>query len=255
MLARLLSLILLVASAHAEAATARSALDGGPAAMAGAMTEADHSLRAALPLWDRRGRAPATVTVPAQDLQHALRRLARHPALARAVAPRLDGRLARTTDTVVAALRGLWRLSAGWPPHRVRVGPAEPLTALTGYYRAAERRFGVGWHVLAAVNFVESAFGRLRNASVAGAQGPMQFMPATWRAYGMGGDVRRPRDAILGAANLLRHAGASGSYARALYAYNPSPLYVAAVRRYADLIARDPAALPFFYAWRVPRGG
>jgi membrane-bound lytic murein transglycosylase B len=56
------------------------------------------------------------------------------------------------------------------------------------HYRAAQRRFGVGWHVLAAVNMVETQFNRLRNDSTAGAQGPMQFIPSTWRAYGMGGD-------------------------------------------------------------------
>ena len=47
--------------------------------------------------------------------------------------------------------------------------------------------------MLAAVNLVESAFGRMRNNSTAGAQGPMQFIPSTWAAYGMGGDVRDPR--------------------------------------------------------------
>jgi membrane-bound lytic murein transglycosylase B len=33
-------------------------------------------------------------------------------------------------------------------------------------------------------------------------------MPATWRAYGLGGDIQDPRDAILGAANYLRANGA-----------------------------------------------
>jgi membrane-bound lytic murein transglycosylase B len=69
----------------------------------------------------------------------------------------------------------------------------------------------------------------------------------------MGGDVHDPHDAILGAANLLRHAGAPGDYARSLYAYNPSPLYVDAVLRYARLIARDRQALEFLYLWKVSR--
>ena len=96
-------------------------------------------------------------------------------------------------------------------------------------YLEAERRFGVAWQVLAAVNFVESAFGRLRNASTAGAQGPMQFLPSTWRAYGLGGDIDDPRDAILGAANYLHASGAPRDYRRALFAYNHSPAYVDAV--------------------------
>jgi membrane-bound lytic murein transglycosylase B len=97
---------------------------------------------------------------------------------------------------------------------------------------------------------VESAFGRVRSASVAGAQGPMQFIPATWRTYGLGGDVNDPHDAILGAANLLSQAGAPASYARALYAYNPSPLYVDAVQRYARVLAQDRDAVYFLYCWR-----
>ena len=76
------------------------------------------------------------------------------------------------------------------------------------------------------MNFVESAFGRLRNRSVSGARGPMQFMPATWAAYGLGGDISDPRDAILGAANYLHANGAPGDEARALYRYNPSSHYV-----------------------------
>jgi membrane-bound lytic murein transglycosylase B len=182
-----------------------------------------------------------------------MRTLSRHPRLAASTIRLLAPRLARETRDVTVALRELHRLAAGWPPHRIRVGPAEPVERLAGHYRLAERRFGVGRHVLAAVNFVESQFGRLHNDSVAGAQGPMQFMPATWRAYGMGGDIRDPHDAILGAANLLRHAGAPRDYARALYAYNPSSLYVDAVLRYARLIARDRQALAFLYLWKVSR--
>ena len=61
----------------------------------------------------------------------------------------------------------------------------------------------------------------------------MQFMPATWRAYGLGGDVHDPHDAILGAANYLHANGAPARRRGALYHYNPSPLYVDAVLRYA----------------------
>ena len=76
--------------------------------------------------------------------------------------------------------------------------------------------------MLAAVDSVESVFGRVRSASDAGAQGPMQFMPATWPAYGMGGDVQDPRDAILGAANYLTPPAHRPASAGALFAYNPS---------------------------------
>jgi membrane-bound lytic murein transglycosylase B len=76
----------------------------------------------------------------------------------------------------------------------------------------------------------------------------MQFMPATWRSYGRGGDVRDPRDAILGAARFLAAAGARHDEARALYRYNPSDLYVTAVERYAHRMRTDPLAFYAFYA-------
>jgi membrane-bound lytic murein transglycosylase B len=134
---------------------------------------------------------------------------------------------------------------------RIKVAPPRPAGILLGYYRRAQRRFGVAWQVLAGVNFVESAFGRLRNSSVSGAQGPMQFIPATWRAYGLGGDVHEPRDAILAAANYLHARGAPGNYRRALFAYNPSGLYVDAVLRYARHIRLDARNYYAFYSWQV----
>ena len=67
----------------------------------------------------------------------------------------------------------------------------------------------------------------------------MQFMPATWRAYGLGGDVHDPRDAILGAANYLRASGAARDLrARALALQplvsatsTPSSTFAAQMRR------------------------
>jgi membrane-bound lytic murein transglycosylase B len=79
----------------------------------------------------------------------------------------------------------------------------------------------------------------------------MQFVPGTWRAYGLGGDVHDPHDAILGAANYLRASGAPRDYRRALYAYNRSPLYVDAVLRYANQMKRDIRRLYAYYAWQI----
>jgi membrane-bound lytic murein transglycosylase B len=233
--------------AVSAAPAANAHVPGDPAKLAPRLVAVDAGLRRALRL------APdgADATLYALYAQRALRMLSRHPRLAAGTARRLPRRLARETRGTAAALRELRRLSAGWKPHRVRVGRPEALDALRGYYRAAQRRFGVGWPVLAAVNHVESGFGRLRSASVSGAQGPMQFMPSTWGTYGMGGDVHDAHDAILGAANFLHHAGAPRNYRRALFAYNPSPLYVDAVLRYARLIAGDGAALSFLYHWQV----
>jgi soluble lytic murein transglycosylase-like protein len=178
--------------------------------------------------------------------------------LAEAVLRRLPPRYARRLRTEVPAKRELGRLSRPRPLRAFRTGPAEPAADLRGYYLDAQRRFRVGWNVLAAVNYIESAFNKLRNASTAGAQGPMQFIPSTWRAYGLGGNVHDPHDAILGAANYLHVNGAPGNYRRALFRYNPSSVYVDAVLRYARAIRDDQRAFYVLYSRQVfvrtPRG-
>jgi membrane-bound lytic murein transglycosylase MltF len=109
----------------------------------------------------------------------------------------------------------------------------------------------VHWSILAAVNFVESAFGRVRSASEAGARGPMQFLPSTWRRYGMGGNIDDPHDAILAAANYLSRAGAQRDIDRALFAYNHSMSYVRAIRRFARRMRIDERTFLTYYAWQV----
>ena len=64
----------------------------------------------------------------------------------------------------------------------------------------------------------------------------MQFLPATWREYGLGGNIEDPHDAILGAANYLAASGAPGDYFGALQKCNPSVLYANAVLRIARAI-------------------
>jgi len=160
--------------------------------------------------------------------------------------------VAREARINVAAGSGL--LSLAGPvsrPGLIRTQPPEPAGVLLGFYREAEDRFGVSWQVLAAVNYTESKFGRVVSASSAGAQGPMQFIPSTWAAYGLGGDVHDPHDAIIGAANYLHASGAPGDYRVALYHYNPVPEYVDAVMRYARQITRDPRTFYAYYNWQV----
>jgi hypothetical protein len=253
-LAGLTCLVLVACGEGQRAEPGSAAPPSGPTALSARLSANDVALRRGIDAWRGGSRAsgppPYEVVRRARYVQRASRLLARHPRLAKATLRRLPARLATEMGALSVAGRDLRRLSAGWPAHKVRIGPPRPLPELLGYYRAAQRRFGVGWNVLAAVHLVESAFGRVRSASVAGAQGPMQFIPATWQAYGLGGDVRDPHDAILGAANLLSQAGAPASYARALYAYNPSRLYVDAVRRYARVMAHDRDAIYLLYCWR-----
>jgi membrane-bound lytic murein transglycosylase B len=134
---------------------------------------------------------------------------------------------------------------------RLRVASAAPAAELRRHYGEAQRRFGVHWTVLASVNFVESAFGRVRSASEAGARGPMQFLPSTWRAYGMGGDIDDPHDAILGAANYLSRSGAREDLDRALFAYNHSTSYVRAIRRFASRMRTDERTFLTYYSWQA----
>jgi membrane-bound lytic murein transglycosylase B len=79
----------------------------------------------------------------------------------------------------------------------------------------------------------------------------MQFLPSTWRQYGMGGDIDDPHDAILAAANYLRHAGAQRDLDRAIFAYNHSTSYVRAIRRFARRMRVDERAFRSYYAWQV----
>jgi len=190
--------------------------------------------------------------------QRIYRLLARDENLARRTLPRLPPELMIVSRDFLIAHRELYRLTPPIPARTIKVGPARPAGVLLDYYREAEQRFRVPWNVLAAVNFVESKFGKLRSASASGAQGPMQFLPATWRRYGLRGNVHDPHDAILGAANYLHASGAPRRLRHALHAYNPSTAYVDAVLRYARRMRADRTTYYALYSWQVfvktPRG-
>lgn len=130
------------------------------------------------------------------------------------------------------------------------VAPASAAVLMRSY-REAERRFGVDWEYLAAINLVETAFGRIRGTSVAGAQGPMQFIPTTWDIYGAGGDIDDAHDAILAAGRLLRANGFARDKGAALWRYNNSWSYVRGVTHHAEVIRRDPRQLRGYLAWEV----
>jgi membrane-bound lytic murein transglycosylase B len=121
---------------------------------------------------------------------------------------------------------------------------------LLGDYRAAQRRFGVSWEYLAAIALIETRFGRVVGPSSAGARGPMQFLPSTWARYGRG-DIDNQHDAIFAAARYLAANGARRNIADALYHYNNSSGYVAAVRAYAGRMRADPRAYDGYYDWQV----
>jgi len=231
----------------------RKSIPREPAALARTLVDTKTELGRAIDAWRAGGesRPSSEVTLDALYDQRIELLLAGRSGLAGATLRLVPAGIARRVRVNLAAKRELWRLTPVTHPKRFRTGPALPPATLLRYYREAERRFGVRWNILAAVNFVESAFNKLRNNSASGAQGPMQFVPATWRAYGLGGDVRDPRDAIFGAANYLHANGAPRDNRRALFRYNPSALYVDAVLRYAHEIRIDRRAFYEYYARQV----
>lgn len=217
-----------------------------PAALVATLRQTERDLAAAIGRWDKQRAPTREVTLLALYEQRTIRLLGRNTGLARAVIAR-DPWLRDD----VKARTDLQKLAPKKPGPTPRTGKPPSASQLLSWYRRAQRRFGVRWQLLAAVNFVESAFGKVRNNSVAGAQGPMQFMPATWRAYGLGGNVHDSRDAIFGAANYLAANGGAHDEARALHHYNPSGLYVDAVQLYARRITRVQWAFYRYYAWQV----
>ncbi len=232
------------------------ALPATAAALAADLTATSRALRDGIAVWrgdgdPAAGDAPAEVAALAARVERIHRALAPRRRLTARTLAHLRGRVRAEARDVIAARRALDVLNKPRPgqrPPKIRRGPPEPADVLRGHYREGRARSGVSATLLAAVNLIESDFGRVRNESVAGAQGPMQFMPATWRSYGRGGDVHDPRDAILAAARFLAAAGARHDEAGALYRYNPSSLYVTAVSRYARVMRRDPLAFYGLYA-------
>ncbi len=119
-------------------------------------------------------------------------------------------------------------------------------------FKAAAVQFGLGLQgpsILAGINEVETTFGTSdlpgvhAGANYAGAEGPMQFEPATWARYGLlapgGASPASPydeTDAVWSAANLLHANGAPGDWQAAIFAYNHAGWYV-------DEVLYDAAAM------------
>ncbi|MBU5210362.1 MULTISPECIES: lytic transglycosylase domain-containing protein [Heyndrickxia] len=144
-------------------------------------------------------------------------------------------------------------------------------------YKAAEKKYGVPWYVLAAHHRVETRFSTMDPMiSPVGAEGPMQFMPCTfvgwshptctgkgvgnipekekedpvvihkYGGYGVDAngdgkaDIWDLEDAVFSAANYLSQNGAAeGNLKQAIYSYNHSEDYVNEVLHYARLYKKD----------------
>jgi hypothetical protein len=116
-----------------------------------------------------------------------------------------------------------------------------PASYLTLYRQAARTCPGLTWEVLAGIGTVESANGQSRARGVhrgknrKGAEGPMQFEPATFAEYAVRADRTakltpyNPADAVFTAARMLCADGAANGpqgLRHAIYAYNHACWYV-----------------------------
>jgi murein DD-endopeptidase MepM/ murein hydrolase activator NlpD len=128
-----------------------------------------------------------------------------------------------------------------------------PFPVLQGYWQRAGSTYGIPWQVLAAINKVESNFGRNMGPSSAGAIGWMQFMPSTWERWGMDADGDgiadpwNPQDAIFAAARYLAAAGGTTDISRGVFAYNHAQWYVDEVLGLARLYGQNGTEVPFVY--------
>jgi murein DD-endopeptidase MepM/ murein hydrolase activator NlpD len=130
-------------------------------------------------------------------------------------------------------------------PESLSTPPAVPeqlaYPQLLGLWQRAGAAYGIPWQVLAAINKVESNWGRNMGPSSAGAIGWMQFMPSTWLRWGVdasGDGIADPwdaADAIYSAARYLAAAGGTTDLYRGVYAYNHADWYVNEVLSLADL--------------------
>ncbi len=151
----------------------------------------------------------------------------------------LDGRRIRAQETTLWMTRsgaardsgdagaGCGRSGCCWSPSRPTASISQGLRApspdscarSSTIYRNAGYQYGIDWRVLAAINRVETNFGQNTHVSSAGAVGWMQFLPSTWRRWGVDAsgdgiaDPYDPQDAIFSAARYLDAAGARGESA------------------------------------------
>jgi murein DD-endopeptidase MepM/ murein hydrolase activator NlpD len=146
--------------------------------------------------------------------------------------------------------QGSIAVPAGWTS-----GASKPYTLapdqLQALWQAAGNAYGIPWQVLAAINKVESNFGRNMGPSSAGAIGWMQFMPSTWLRWGLDGDKDGvadpwdPYDAVYAAARYLAATGGQTDIRSAIFSYNHADWYVREVLQIAQLYGKGGQELTF----------
>ena len=159
---------------------------------------------------------------------------------------------------ILASAASLLGVGGGAPAASSAAMAQIPRAMLTLYQQSAATCTGLPWTILAAIGTIESDNGQSdlagvhSGANAAGAEGPMQFEPATFASYDRpippgGADPPSPydpTDAVYAAARLLCADGAAGGadLSGAVYAYNHSASYVAEVLALAQTYASSATA-------------
>lgn len=233
-----------------------SALPALPSGLADRLARVHEDLKEDIGAWLEEGGEPGglsrRITLKSLFQQRIYRTLTQNRRIALGTLRRLPEEHARTAEDIYAAGYGLSSgLTPLKPPIKFKTyAPASP-HVLRNLHMTAGGSYGIPWEVLAAVNLVETRFGRILGPSSAGALGPMQFLPSTWEQYGNGGNIMDPRDSIFAAARYLAASGGRTNIGAALFQYNRSDDYVSAVRLYARVMKRDPYSFYSFYNWQV----
>ncbi len=181
---------------------------------------------------------PRTV-VPAHTSAPATQQSAQTPAGAKAVSP------SALTPPLPSTLSA--SSFSGVPSFFINSFSIPPF--LLPIYQAAGAAYGIPWQVLAAINEVETDYGRDLSISSAGAEGWMQFLPSEWGQYGVDvnddgfEDPYNPADAVFAAARYLKAAGGDTDIRAAVFSYNHSKAYVNSVMLRAQLLGGTPPQL------------
>jgi len=152
-----------------------------------------------------------------------------------------------TLQNPTLSLAGIGPVPVGVPNFFINKFRIPPF--LLSIYQAAGIQYGIRWEVLAAINEIETDYGRNLNVSSAGAMGWMQFIPSSWKSFGVDGnsdgkkDPYNPVDAIFAAARYLKAAGADTDLRKAIFAYNHADWYVESVLMRARFIGGMPSDL------------
>jgi murein DD-endopeptidase MepM/ murein hydrolase activator NlpD len=154
---------------------------------------------------------------------------------------------APTLQNPTLSLAGIGPVPVGVPNFFISKFRIPPF--LLSIYQAAGIQYGIRWEVLAAINEIETDYGRNLNVSSAGAMGWMQFIPSSWKSFGVDAnsdgkkDPYNPVDAIFAAARYLKAAGADTDLRKAIFAYNHADWYVDSVLMRARFIGGMPSDL------------